>query len=81
MFVAFVEQSIVGTALNSITSDLGDPLDQSWIASASVLGSAAFQILWSYWSDIFGRRATLLFAMSVFMIASGYRFNLCHTLY
>ncbi|KAI9298420.1 MFS general substrate transporter [Neoconidiobolus thromboides FSU 785] len=70
IFIAALDNTIIGTSLNTITSEF-DALDQiSWVATSYLLTSTAFQPLYGKFSDIFGRKLTTLFALSIFLIGS-----------
>ncbi len=56
MFLAALDQSIVGTALPSIVSDLGGLEHLSWVVTAYLLTSTASTPLWGKISDLYGRR-------------------------
>ncbi|CAG8575976.1 10982_t:CDS:2 [Ambispora leptoticha] len=70
IFLAAVDQTIVATALAKIASDF-DALNQvSWVATSFLLTATAFQPVYGKLSDIFGRKATFLFAIMVFELGS-----------
>ena len=69
MFLAALDQSIVGVALPKITSELGG-LDRSWVVTAYLLTSTAAMPLWGKISDLYGRRPIFQAAIVVFMIGS-----------
>ncbi|KAJ9070870.1 hypothetical protein DSO57_1002930 [Entomophthora muscae] len=67
IFVAAMDNTIVATALTRITTEFG-ALDQvTWVASSYLLTTTALQPLYGKFSDIFGRKAIMLFALSVFL--------------
>ena len=70
MFLAALDQSIVGTALPRITSDL-DGLDRlSWVVTAYLLTSTASTPLWGKISDLYGRRLIFQAAIVTFLVGS-----------
>ncbi len=75
MFLAALDQSIVGTALPRITSDLGGFSKLSWVVTAYLLASTASTPLWGKISDLYGRRLLFQIAILVFVagsLASGF---------
>ena len=70
MFLAALDQSIVGVALPKITSELGGLDKLSWVVTAYLLTSTAATPLWGKISDLYGRRPMFQSAIVVFMIGS-----------
>ena len=70
MFLAALDQSIVGVALPKITSDLGGLGKLSWVVTAYLLTSTAATPLWGKISDLHGRRPMFQAAIVVFLIGS-----------
>lgn len=70
VFLAFLDQSIVATALPNISAAFNEGRSSSWVASAYLLTSTAFQPLWGRSSDIFGRKYALLACVLVFLLGS-----------
>ena len=70
MFLAALDQTIVATALPTIGRELGDLQNISWVVTAYLLSSTASTPLYGKISDIHGRRATLLAAITIFIIGS-----------
>jgi len=70
MFLAALDQSIVGVALPKITSDLGGLDKLSWVVTAYLLTSTASTPLWGKISDLHGRRPMFQSAIVVFLIGS-----------
>ena len=70
MFLAALDQSIVGVALPKITSELGGLDKLSWVVTAYLLTSTAATPLWGKISDLYGRRPMFQSAIVVFLIGS-----------
>ena len=70
MFLAALDQSIVGVALPKITSELGGLDKLSWVVTAYLLTSTAATPLWGKISDLLGRRPIFQSAIIVFLIGS-----------
>jgi EmrB/QacA subfamily drug resistance transporter len=70
MFLAALDQSIVGVALPKITSELGGLGKLSWVVTAYLLTSTAATPLWGKISDLLGRRPIFQSAIIVFLIGS-----------
>jgi EmrB/QacA subfamily drug resistance transporter len=70
MFLAALDQSIVGTALPRIVSDLGGLEHLSWVVTAYLLTSTASTPLWGKISDLYGRRPMFQAAIGVFLVGS-----------
>ena len=70
MVLAALDQTIVVTALPTIGRSLGNSEYLPWVVTAYLLSSTAVTPLYGKVSDIVGRRKTLLFAISVFVVGS-----------
>jgi EmrB/QacA subfamily drug resistance transporter len=70
MFLSALEQTIVAPALPAIGRSLGDVDDLSWVITAYLLALTATTPLFGKLSDIYGRRAVLLLAISIFILGS-----------
>ncbi|MCW2802968.1 MAG: putative drug resistance transporter [Propionibacteriaceae bacterium] len=70
MFLAALDQSIVGVALPKITSELGGLDKLSWVVTAYLLTSTAATPLWGKISDLLGRRPVYQAAIVVFLVGS-----------
>ena len=70
MFLAALDQSIVGTALPRITSDLNGLDRLSWVVTAYLLTSTASTPLWGKISDLYGRRPIFQAAIVTFLVGS-----------
>ncbi|MCR8845197.1 MFS transporter [Paenibacillus sp. SC116] len=70
MFFGALEQTIVGTALPSIMSDLNGLSIMSWITTAYMIGSTAVIPIAGKLSDIVGRRSIYAIGWLIFLISS-----------
>lgn len=70
MFLAALDQSVVGTALPRIVSDLGGLNHLSWVVTAYLVASTAATPLWGKFSDLYGRRRVFQAAIGVFLLGS-----------
>ncbi len=70
MLLAALDQSIVGTALPRITSELGGLDKLSWVVTAYLLTATAMTPLWGKISDLYGRRLIFQLAISIFLVGS-----------
>ncbi len=70
MLLAALDQSIVGTALPRITSELGGLDKLSWVVTAYLLTATAGTALWGKLSDIYGRRLVFQIAITIFLVGS-----------
>lgn len=70
MFLAALDQSIVGTALPRITSELGGIDKLSWVVTAYLLTQTASTPLWGKISDLYGRKRIFQLAILTFLAGS-----------
>jgi EmrB/QacA subfamily drug resistance transporter len=70
MFLAALDQTIVATALPTIGRELGDVDHLPWVVTAYLLASTAVTPLYGKFSDMHGRRITLLIAIATFLVGS-----------
>jgi EmrB/QacA subfamily drug resistance transporter len=70
MLLAALDQTIVSTALPTITSDLGGLSELSWVVTAYLLAATASTPIWGKVSDLHGRKLMLQSAVVVFVIGS-----------
>lgn len=70
MFLSALDQSIVGTALPRITSELGGLDKLSWVVTAYPLTATASTPLWDKISDLYGRRLLFQVAIVTFLVGS-----------
>jgi len=70
MFLAALDQTIVATALPTIGRQFHDVSSLSWVITAYLLASTAVAPVFGTLSDIYGRRAMIITAMSLFIAGS-----------
>src|ERR671934_401372 len=71
LFLDGLDVSMVGIALPSIKTDLHlSTTTLQWVVSGYVLGYGGLLLLGGRTADLIGRRKTLLYALSVFLVAS-----------
>ncbi len=70
IFLAALDQTIVGTALPRIITDLRGNELYTWAITAYLLTSTISGPLWGKLSDLFGRRPIFLSGIAIFMIGS-----------
>lgn len=70
MFLAALDQSIVGVALPRIVSELGGLNHLSWVVTTYLLTTTASTPLWGKISDLYGRRPTFQAAIVTFVAGS-----------
>ena len=70
MFLAALDQTIVATALPTIGRELGNVADLPWVVTAYLVAATAATPLYGKFSDIYGRRVTILVAISTFIVGS-----------
>src|ERR1700734_1834192 len=70
MFLAALDQTIVATALPTIGRQFQDVSSLSWVITAYLLASTAVAPVFGTLSDIYGRRAMIITAMSLFIAGS-----------
>ncbi|MEZ0072789.1 MDR family MFS transporter [Planotetraspora sp. GP83] len=70
MFLAMLDQTIVGTALPRITSELGGTGLYTWVVTAYLLTSTVTVPLYGRLSDAYGRKPLLLIGVGIFLVGS-----------
>ena len=70
MFLAALDQTIVATALPTIGRQFRDVTNLSWVITAYLLASTAVAPVFGTLSDIYGRRAMIVTALSLFIAGS-----------
>ncbi|MEU0569826.1 MDR family MFS transporter [Nonomuraea sp. NPDC005983] len=70
MFLAMLDQTIVGTALPRIVTELGGTALYTWVVTAYLLTSTITVPLYGRLSDQYGRKPLLLVGLAVFVAGS-----------
>ena len=70
LLVALLDQSIISTALPTITSSFHAGDESSWLSTSYLLTSTAASPLYGRFSDIFGRKTCIIVALTGFLIGS-----------
>src|ERR1700737_3895106 len=70
MFLAALDQTIVGTALPTVGRHFGHVSNLSWVITAYLLASTAVAPVFGTLSDIYGRRSMIITALSLFVAGS-----------
>ncbi|MET0233938.1 MAG: MFS transporter [Kibdelosporangium sp.] len=70
MFLAALDQTIVGTAIRTIADDLNGLSLQAWATTAYLITSTITTPIYGKLSDIYGRKPFYLVAISLFVIGS-----------
>lgn len=71
VFISSLDAMIMGTALPSITAELGGSSVYVWIGNSFVFAASAIQPLVGQLSDIFGRKTPTVGSMVLFTLGSG----------
>jgi EmrB/QacA subfamily drug resistance transporter len=70
MFLAMLDNLIVGTALPTIVGDLGGLSHLAWVVTAYTLAAAAATPIWGKLGDLYGRKGTFMTSIVVFLAGS-----------
>jgi EmrB/QacA subfamily drug resistance transporter len=70
MFLAALDQTIVGTAIRTIADDLHGLDQQAWATTAYLITSTIATPLYGKLSDMYGRKPFFLAAITIFIIGS-----------
>lgn len=70
VLLSALDQSIVGTALPRIVSELGGLDKLAWVVTAYLLTATAATPLWGKISDLYGRRPIFQAAIVIFLVGS-----------
>src|SRR5712691_8488845 len=70
LFLASLDQTVVGTALPRIVTDLNGASLYSWLVSAYLLSSTVTVPIYGKFSDVFGRQAMLIIGVCLFLAGS-----------
>lgn len=65
LFVSFLDQTSVSTAVPAISDDLETGTATSWIGASFLIAATAFQLINGRLSDIFGRKNLLLICLGL----------------
>ncbi|KAH7371332.1 MFS transporter [Pyrenochaeta sp. MPI-SDFR-AT-0127] len=66
VFLAALNQTVVATAIPTISRDLRSASGYAWISAAYLLANAVAAPIWSKLSDIWGRKVILLIAVALY---------------
>jgi len=70
MFLASLDQTVVGTSLPRIVTDLQGSDRYTWVVTAYLLTSTVTIPVYGKFSDVYGRKAMLLVGVGLFLIGS-----------
>ncbi|KAI9292810.1 MFS general substrate transporter [Neoconidiobolus thromboides FSU 785] len=70
IFTSILDHTILAAALGHIASDFNALSDMAWLPASYMLTTTALIPLYGKLSDIFGRRNTLIAALTIFMVGS-----------
>src|SRR5579864_2394045 len=70
MFLASLDQTVVGTALPRIVTDLNGASLYAWVVSAYLLSSTVTVPIYGKFSDVFGRKIMLIIGVCIFLLGS-----------
>ncbi|MCT1458966.1 MFS transporter [Aestuariimicrobium sp. p3-SID1156] len=70
MFLASLDQSVVSTAIRTISDDLKGLDIQAWVSTAYLITSTISTPIYGKLSDIYGRKKFFLLAIVLFVIGS-----------
>jgi EmrB/QacA subfamily drug resistance transporter len=70
MFLAALDQSVVGAAMRTIADDLGGLSLQAWATTAYLITSTVSTPIYGKLGDLFGRRPLFLVAIAIFIVGS-----------
>ncbi|KAK2746750.1 hypothetical protein FQN55_005477 [Onygenales sp. PD_40] len=68
LFVSFIDQNSVSTALPAIAKDLDAFASISWVGTSFLIANTSFQLVNGRLSDIFGRKECLIICMALLAI-------------
>jgi EmrB/QacA subfamily drug resistance transporter len=70
MFLAMLDNLIVGTALPTIVGDLGGLSHLAWVVTAYTLATAASTPIWGKLGDLYGRKGMFMASIVIFLVGS-----------
>ncbi len=79
MFLSALDQTVVGTAMRTISDDLNGLAMQAWVTTAYLITSTVITPIAGKLSDIYGRRPIYMWSIIIFLlgsIASGFAWSM-----
>src|SRR3954454_2637346 len=70
MFLGALDQTIVSTAIRTISDDLNGLSLQAWVTTAYLITSTIATPIYGKLGDLYGRKKLFMFAISLFVIGS-----------
>src|SRR5260221_9312696 len=70
LFLASLDQTVVGTALRRIVTDLHGSDQYAWVVTVYLLTSTITVPIYGKLSDVYGRKPMLLIGISLFLVGS-----------
>jgi MFS family permease len=70
LFLAALDQTVVGTALPRIVTDLHGNTLYTWVVTAYLLSSTITVPIYGKFSDVYGRKVMLLVGIGIFLAGS-----------
>jgi EmrB/QacA subfamily drug resistance transporter len=70
MFLAMLDNLMLGTALPTIVGELGGINHLSWVVTSYTLATAAATPIWGKLGDLFGRKGMFMSSIVIFLIGS-----------
>jgi EmrB/QacA subfamily drug resistance transporter len=70
IFLAMLDNLIIGTALPTIVGDLGGIAHLSWVVTAYALATAAATPIWGKLGDLYGRKGMFMSSIVIFLAGS-----------
>ncbi|MCK5577562.1 MAG: MFS transporter, partial [Dehalococcoidales bacterium] len=70
MFLASLDQTIVGTAMPRIITDLGGFAQYTWVVTAYLIAATVTVLIAGKLSDLYGRKWVLTIGVGIFVLAS-----------
>src|SRR5215212_2858576 len=70
MFLGALDQTIVSTAIRTISDDLKGLSVQAWVTTAYLITSTITTPIYGKLGDLYGRKKLFMFAISVFIAGS-----------
>ena len=70
LFLGALDQTIVGTALPRIVTDLGGNEYYTWVVTISLLTSTVTVPFYGKLSDLYGRKPIMMIGVTIFLVGS-----------